>query len=127
GTVLESRLEKGRGPVVSVLVKRGTLRVGDAVVSGSYAGRVKAMLDDKGRTVKELKPGFAAEILGFEGLPNAGETFDSPATEADARKVAENRIDKARQKAAAGHKVSLEDLFSKIQTGDVKDLNLILK
>ena len=127
GTVLESRLEKGRGPVVSVLVKRGTLRVGDAVVSGSFAGRVKAMVDDKGANVKELGPGYAAEVLGFEGIPNAGETFDSPPTEADARKVAENRIDKARAKAQAGHKISLEELFSKIQLGDVKDLNLILK
>jgi len=127
GTVLESRLEKGRGPVVSVLVKRGTLRVGDAVVSGSFAGRVKAMIDDKGRTVKELGPGYAAEVLGFEGIPNAGETFDSPPTEADAREVAENRIDKARAKAAANHKISLEELFSKVSTGEMKELNIILK
>jgi translation initiation factor IF-2 len=127
GTVLEARLEKGRGPVVSVLVKRGTLRVGDAVVSGSFAGRVKAMMDDKGRTVKEAGPAYAVEVLGFEGVPSAGESFDSPASEALARDIAENRIDKARQKAAASQKVSLEDLFSKIQTGDMKELNLIVK
>jgi translation initiation factor IF-2 len=127
GTVLESRLEKGRGPVVSVVVKRGTLRVGDAVVSGAFAGRVKAMMDDKGQTVKEAGPAVAVEILGFEGVPSAGEVFDSPPSEADARKIAGNRIDKARAKALAGQKISLEDLFSKIQTGDMKELNLILK
>ena len=127
GTVLEARLEKGRGPVVSVLVNRGTLRVGDAIVAGSHAGRVKAMTDDKGRMVKEASPAFAVEVLGFEGVPNAGDTFDSPETEADARKIAENRIDKARQKAAAEKKVSLEDLFAKIQAGDMKELNVIVK
>lgn len=127
GTVLESRLEKGRGPVISVLVKRGTLRVGNALVSGSFAGRVKAMTNDKGESVTEAGPAFAVSVLGFEGLPNAGEVFDSPATEADARKIAENRIDKVRAKALAGQKVNLEDLFSKLQAGDLKELNLILK
>ena len=127
GTVLESRLEKGRGPVVSVLVNRGTLRVGDAIVAGSFSGRVKAMTDDKGRMVKEASPAFAVEVLGFEGVPNAGDTFSSPATEADARKIAENRIDKQRQKSAAEKRVSLEDLFAKIQAGDVKELNIIVK
>jgi translation initiation factor IF-2 len=127
GTVLEARLEKGRGPVVSVLINRGTLRVGDAIVAGSHAGRVKAMMDDKGRMVKEAGPAFAVEVLGFEGVPNAGENFNSPETEADARKIAENRIDKARQKAAAEKKVSLEDLFSKIQSGETKELNVIVK
>src|SRR5262249_54107543 len=127
GTVLEARLEKGRGPVVSVLVNRGTLRVGDAIVAGSHAGRVKAMTDDKGRMVKEAGPAFAVEVLGFEGVPNAGENFNSPETEADARKIAENRIDKARQRAAAEKKVSLEELFAKAQAGDMKELNVIVK
>ena len=77
GTVLEARLEKGRGPVVSVLVNRGTLRVGDPIVSGPHAGKVKAMMDDKGRSVKEVTPGIAAEVLGFEGVPNAGEKFNA--------------------------------------------------
>jgi translation initiation factor IF-2 len=127
GTVLESRLEKGRGPVVSVIIKRGTLRVGNAIVSGSFSGRVKAMTDDKGKTVDEAGPGFAVEVLGFEGIPSAGDVFDSPASEADARKIAENRIDKVRAKALAGQKVNLEDLFSKMQAGDLKELNLIVK
>ena len=127
GTVLESRLERGRGPVVSILINRGTLRVGDAIVAGSFAGRVKAMTDDKGRTVKEAGPAFAVEVLGFEGVPRAGDTFASPATEADARKIAENRIDKQRQKSAQEKRVSLDDLFAKIQAGDVKELNCIVK
>jgi translation initiation factor IF-2 len=127
GTVLEARLEKGRGPVVSLLVSRGTLRVGDAIVSGAFAGRVKAMTDDKGKAVKEAGPAFAVEVQGFEGVPGAGEPFNSPATEGDARKIAENRIDKLRQKAASEKRVSLDDLFAKIQAGDVKELNVIVK
>jgi len=133
GTVLEARLEKGRGPVVSVLVNRGTLRVGDAIVAGMYSGRIKAMMDHLGRSVKEVTPGMAAEILGFEGIPGAGERFDCTATEADAREIAENRQLKARQKNAgtpgspSNGKVSLDDLFSKIQTGALKELPVILK
>ncbi|OFZ18038.1 MAG: translation initiation factor IF-2 [Bdellovibrionales bacterium GWB1_55_8] len=127
GTVLESRLEKGRGPVVSLLVNRGTLAVGDALVSGQFAGKVKAMTDHKGKTVKTATPGIAVEVLGFEGVPNAGEKFDAPPTESDARSIAQNRIDKAREKAGATNKVSLEDLFAKIQAGDVKELSIILK
>ncbi len=128
GTVLEARLEKGRGPVVSVLVNRGTLRVGDPIVSGTHAGKVKALTDDKGRTVKEASPGIAVEILGFEGLPNAGEKFNATPTDADAREIAKNRIDKNRAKASApAAKVSLEDLFAKIQTGNAKELEVVLK
>jgi translation initiation factor IF-2 len=127
GTVLESRLEKGRGPVVSILVSRGTLRVGDAIVASSFAGRVKAMTDDKGKMVKEAGPAYAVEVLGFEGVPSAGDNFNSPETEADARKIAENRVDKNRQKAAQEKRVSLDELFSKIQAGDMKELNIIVK
>ncbi len=128
GTILEARLEKGRGPVVSVLINRGTLRVGDPIVSGSYSGKVKAMTDDKGRTVKTTTPGIAVEVLGFEGLPNAGETFHVTEKESDARDIAENRTDKNRAKiAGAQGKLSLDELFSKIQSGDVKELNVILK
>lgn len=128
GTILEARLEKGRGPVASVLVRRGTLRVGDAIVSGQFAGRIKAMLDDKGNTVKVVGPGMAAECLGFEGVPSAGERFDSVATEADARVIAEKRIDQARAKiSGSASKMSLDDLFSKIQAGVVKELNIVLK
>ncbi len=129
GTVLEARLEKGRGPVVSLLLSRGTLRVGDALVAGIHAGRVKAMLDSRGKNVKEALPGTAVEVLGLEGVPAAGERFDATETEADARDIAQNRVDKQRSKGAAGGtgKVSLEELFSKIQTGDMKELNVVLK
>lgn len=129
GTVLEARLEKGRGPVVSLLVKRGTLKIGDAVVVGTIVGRVKAMLDYQGRSLKETAPGYAVEVLGFEAVPNAGDRFDSPASETDARKIADSRQETIRAKAiAAGQvKVSLDDLFSKIQAGQIKELGVVLK
>jgi translation initiation factor IF-2 len=128
GTVLETRLEKGRGPVVSVLISRGTLRVGDPIVSAQFSGKVRALTDDKGSPVKSASPGFAVEILGFEGLPNAGEKFAVTATEAAAREVAGNRIDKARAKATSGHtKASLEEIFAKISTGTMKELEIVLK
>jgi translation initiation factor IF-2 len=128
GTVLEARLEKGRGPVISVLVSRGTLRVGDAIVAGPFSGKVKALTDEKGRSLKEVTPGLAAEILGFEGVPNAGETFNAVETEADARKLAETRVDQARAKVSgSAAKVSLDDLFAKVQTGNVKELNVVVK
>jgi translation initiation factor IF-2 len=128
GTVLEARLERGRGPVMSVLINRGTLKVGAPIVSGGLQGKVKAMMDDKGRTVKEAGPGVAVEVLGLEGVPNAGEEFNSTATESDAKNIAEHRTNVAKQKAqATSSKMSLEDLFSKIKTGNVKELNVIVK
>ena len=128
GTVLETRLERGRGAVVSLLVSRGTLKVGDPIVAGPFAGKVKAMMDDKGAIVKTASPGIAVEVLGFEGVPNAGEKFNVTETETAARQIAQNRIDKTREKVpGAQGKVSLEDLFSKIQSGDVKELNIVLK
>lgn len=129
GTVLESRLEKGRGPVVSVLVNRGTLHLGDPLVVGQYSGKVKALTNDKGQPVKTAAPGFAVEILGLEGVPQAGETFYTLDSEAYAKKVIEHRNEKTRQKAveSSAVKSSLEQLFSKIQSGHIKELNLILK
>ncbi|MEK6580274.1 MAG: translation initiation factor IF-2, partial [Bdellovibrionota bacterium] len=128
GVVLEARLEKGRGPVVSILVHRGTLRVGDGIVSGSIAGKIKAMMDDKGRTVKVVTPGIAAEVLGFESVPHAGESFNAVSSESAARVLAQVRLDKAKSKAASDRsKVTLEDLFAKIQAGETKELNVILK
>ncbi len=128
GTVLEARLEKGRGSVVNVLINRGTLRVGDPIVSGAFSGKVKALTDDRGHPVESVSPGIAAEVLGFEGLPSAGEIFNATEAESDARHIASNRIDKTRAKiSGAQEKMSLEELFSKIQTGDMKELNVILK
>ena len=128
GVVLEARLEKGRGPVISVLVNRGTLKVGDAIVSGIFSGRVKALTDDKGREVKEASPGTAAEVLGLEGVPGAGENFAVALNEADARAIAGHRLDKQRAKTSGtASKMSLDDLFSKIQSGQTKSLEVILK
>ncbi|MFZ9596245.1 MAG: translation initiation factor IF-2 [Bdellovibrionia bacterium] len=128
GTVLEVKLEKGRGAVVSVLISRGTLKVGDPLVSGPISGKLKAMMDDKGRTVKTAGPGTAVQILGFEGLPSAGDPFHVTESENDAREIASHRADKSRAKIlGAQPKISLDELFSKIQTGDVKELNVILK
>ncbi len=128
GTVLEARLEKGRGPVVSVLISRGTLNVGDPIVAGPFSGKVKALTDDQGRMVKSAGPGIAVEVLGFEGVPNAGEAFNATDKDADARLIAGNRVDKNRTKISGTQgKVSLEDLFSKIQAGEMKELNVVLK
>jgi translation initiation factor IF-2 len=128
GTVLEARLDKGRGPVVSLLVRKGTLQSGDTVVASQYCGRVRAMTDHTGRSVKEAGPGIAVEVLGLEGVPTAGDPFNATETEADARKIASHRIEKARaQVAGAAGKMSLDSLFAKMKTGNMKELNVILK
>jgi translation initiation factor IF-2 len=127
GTVLEARLEKGRGPVASVLVKRGTLRIGDIVVSGQFTGRVKSLMNDKGGTQKECGPGLPVEILGFEGLPTAGEKFDVVENDAAARDLIAHRKEKSLAEKSATSKVSLEDLFARAQAGATKELNIILK
>lgn len=131
GTVLESRIVKGKGPMASVLVNRGTLRVGDALVSGANSGKVRAISNYLGQPVKEVGPGMACEVLGFESLPSGGEKFDSPVDESSARDIAEHRIDKGKAQQIALRqglgKMSLDDLFAKIQAGNVKELNVILK
>lgn len=128
GTVLEARLDRGRGPVASVLVKRGTLRVGDAIVAGSLKGRIKAMVDYQGRMIKEVTPGMAAEVLGFEAVPNGGDAFDVMKSETDAEVLTTHRTMAQKAKAQVTQtRVSLDDLFSKIQQGAVKELNIILK
>jgi translation initiation factor IF-2 len=127
GTVLEARLEKGRGPVASVLVKRGTLRVGDIVVSGLFTGRVKSLMNDQGGTQKECAPGMPVEILGFEGLPAAGEKFDVVKDDAAARDLIAHRKEKALAEKSSTATVTLEDLFARAQAGATKELNIILK
>lgn len=127
GTVLEARLEKGKGPVVSVLVKRGSLRVGDPVLAGLIVGKVRALSNSRGETIDSVGPGMAAEILGFESVPGAGDRFDSPATEVNARSIAEHRDIQNKAKALNVGRVSLEDLFSKMQAGSLKELKIVLK
>ncbi|MGE0614208.1 MAG: translation initiation factor IF-2 [Bacteriovoracia bacterium] len=127
GTVLEARLEKGRGPVVSLLVKNGTLRVGENLVIGVQAGRVRAMHNHLGQNVKEVTPGMAAEILGMEGVPGAGDRFEATESDGDSRKIISNRQEQQRVKAASTSKMSLEDLFAKVSAGNLKELKVILK
>jgi translation initiation factor IF-2 len=127
GTVLESRLEKGRGPVASVLVKRGTLRIGDIVVSGTNYGRIKSLMNDKGQTLKECPPGMPVEILGMDGLPLAGEKFDVVKDDGAAQDLISHRKAQALAVKQASQKISLDDLFAKVQAGATKELNIILK
>lgn len=128
GTVVESQLDRGRGAVATVLVQRGTLHVGDTLVAGSAYGRVKAMVDDKGRRVKEAGPSKPVEIIGLNEVPAAGETFYSTETEREARMLAEKVSARERAKLIEGNKkVNLNDLFGDIQSGNVKELNIVVK
>jgi translation initiation factor IF-2 len=130
GTVIESKLDPGRGPVVSVLIQRGTLRVGDALVAGAHFGRVRAMHDFTGARVKRATPGQPAEVLGFDGVPEAGETVRVVENERRARQLAGERANRLKTEALArrsGRKVSLEDVFKLAQEGAVKELSLVVK
>ena len=128
GTVIEARLDKGRGPVATLLVQNGTLHQGDIIIAGTSVGRVRAMVGDKGQRVTEAGPSVPVEITGLSEAPSAGATFNAVADEKLARELVEQR--KAEEKAKANApvtKVSLEDLFSQIQAGEMKNLNLIVK
>ncbi|MGN0350983.1 MAG: translation initiation factor IF-2 [Roseburia sp.] len=129
GLVIEAQLDKGRGAVATVLVQKGTLHVGDPIACGSCYGKVRAMIDDKGRRVKEAGPSTPVEILGLSSVPDAGETFVSTATEKEARSFAETYISEGKNKLIEDtkSKMSLDDLFSQIQSGNVKELNIIVK
>jgi len=129
GLVIEAQLDKGRGPVATVLVQKGTLHVGDVVAVGSCHGKVRAMVDDKGRRVKEATPSTPVEILGLNDVPNAGEIFVVCESEKEARSFAETFISQSKEKLLeeTKAKMSLDDLFSQIQAGNVKELNIIVK
>lgn len=128
GTVIEAELDKGRGPVATVLVQNGTLKVGDIVVAGTTFGKVRAMVNDKGRRVKEVGPSGPVEILGLNEVPSAGDLFVVYDDERKARSLADKRIAKQRQEQlGAQSRVTLEDLYKQIQEGEVKDLNVIIK
>jgi len=128
GTIIEAKLDRGRGPVATVLVQEGTLRVGDPFVCGVYHGRVRAMIDDRGRQIEEAPPALPVEILGLQGVPQAGDSFVALTDEAKARQVAEYRRGKQREsELVKTSKVSLEDLYDQIKTGDVKELKIVLK
>ncbi len=128
GSVIESKLDKGRGPVATVLVQNGTLRIGDVLVAGTCVGKVRAMIDDKGRRVTEAGPSVPVEILGMSGVPDGGDNFYVVEDEKKARDVAEERTNKAKAEAlAATQKASLDSLFSQIEEGKMKDLNIVVK
>jgi translation initiation factor IF-2 len=128
GAIIEAKLDRGRGPVATVLVQEGTLRVGDAFVCGVFHGKVRAMIDDHGCKVEAAPPSFPVEILGLQGVPQAGDSFVAVADEAKARQVADYRQSKQREsELVKSSKVSLEELYDQIKTGDVKELRVVLK
>lgn len=129
GTVLESRIDKGRGPVATVLVQNGTLRVGDAFLCGAVYGKVRAMLDDRGHSLKEAGPSTPVEVLGLQGLPEAGDQFQV-ADEARARQIVEYRQAKRREASlarTAGPRITLDQLHEQLKAGEVKELPLVVK
>ena len=129
GLVLEAQLDKGRGSVATVLVQKGTLRIGDAVAAGSAFGKVRAMMDDKGRRVKEAGPSVPVEILGLNDVPNAGEVFVGCGNDKEARNFAETFISQSKVKLLEDtkSKLSLDDLFTQIQEGNLKELGIVVK
>ena len=129
GLVIEAELDKGRGPVATILVQKGTLKVGDFVSAGAASGKVRAMIDDKGRRVKEAGPSTPVEILGLGDVPNAGEIFLAHANDKEAKYYAETFVAQNKEKLLeeTKTKMSLDDLFSQIQAGNLKELNLIIK
>jgi translation initiation factor IF-2 len=131
GTVIEAHLDKARGPVATLLVQNGTLRVGDILVAGSSMGKVRAMVDDRGERVDVASPSFAVEVLGLGDVPAAGDEFDVYENEKEARAVADQRADENRQsrlqQAMASRRVTLNSLSARAQEGELKELNLILK
>ncbi len=128
GTVVEARLDKGRGPIMTVLVQNGTLHTGDIIIAGTAVGRVRVMTNDRGERITEAGPSVPVEIAGMSEVPSAGDIFNAVADERLARQLADERL--AQQKASASaspKKVSLEDLFARIQEGELKDFNIIVK
>jgi translation initiation factor IF-2 len=128
GVVIESRLDKGKGPVATVLISQGTLKVGDAVVSGHRCGKIRALLDWRGNNVSEATPSHPVEVLGITVLPSAGDVFKVVENEKIAREIAQNRLIETQEKnKPTTTKISFEDLFAKVQTGAVKELKTVLK
>ncbi|MCI2202828.1 translation initiation factor IF-2, partial [Clostridium sp.] len=128
GAVIEAKLDKGRGPVATLLVQNGTLRVGDSIIVGTTYGRIRAMFDDKGKNIKSAGPSIPVEILGLSEVPSAGDRFHQVKDEKTARELADRRKQKVREEyLQSTHKVSLEDLYNQIKEGKVKELNIIVK
>ena len=126
GVIIEAELDKGRGPVATVLVQSGTLRIGDSIVAGTTYGKVRAMVNDRGDSVKKAGPSVPVEVLGFNDVPAAGDLL-AVLEEKQARSIADARIERQRTKLMKAKKVSLDDLFQQIQEGSIKDLNIVIK
>jgi len=128
GTIVEARLDKGRGPVATVLVQQGTLKIGDPIVAGLHYGRVRSMTNDRGHAVDTAGPSFPVEVTGLTGVPEAGESFHAVEDERVAKEVAQHRHHKLREaELAKSSKISLEQLYARIQEGDVKELKVVVK
>jgi translation initiation factor IF-2 len=128
GHVVEARLDRARGAISTILVEEGTLRVGDLLVAGEYTGKIRAMLGDKGQSLTEAGPSTPAEVLGLDGIPDAGEVFNVVTDEKAAKALAEHRHDARRKKELAGSsRVSLENILDKIKSGEVKEVKIVLK
>ncbi len=130
GTVIEARLDRGRGPVATVLVQNGTLHVGDIVVAGAHWGRVRALVDDRGRQVKAAGPSVPVEVLGLDGVPEAGDKLVAVESDKRAREIAEYRARKLREqqhRLTTGPRTSLEEMFTQLQKGEIKELPVVVK
>ena len=128
GVVIEARLDKGRGPIATLLVQNGTLHAGDIVVAGSSVGRVRVMVNERGRRLKEAGPSVPVEVMGLDETPNAGDSFDTASDEKLARQLVEQRKQKAKEEQfKAFHKVTFDNLFASIKDGEMKELNIIVK
>ena len=126
GVIIEAQLDKGRGPVATVLVQNGTLRIGDSIIAGTTFGKVRAMINDRGENVKKAGPSVPVEVLGLSDVPEAGDVL-AALEEKLARSIASKRIEKKRTELIRNKKVSLDDLFQQIQEGNIKDLNIVIK
>lgn len=128
GVVIESRLDKGKGPVATVLINKGTLRIGDAMVSGVHCGKIRALIDWQGKNISEATPSTPVEILGMTELPSAGDSFEVVVSEKNAREIVQSRLSDLQEKnQPKSIKISFEDLFAKVQTGAVKELKTVIK
>ncbi|MBS1153562.1 MAG: infB, partial [Myxococcaceae bacterium] len=128
GAIIEARLEKGRGPVATVLVQEGTLKKGDALVTGTFYGRVRMLVNDRGEQIEEVKPGYSAEVIGLSGVPTAGDTINATPDENAAKEIASHRLLKTRQaESGKTSKDSLEALLGRLKQGEAKELKIVLK
>ena len=128
GTIIESKLDKGRGPVATVLVNTGSLKIGSAFIAGTLAGKIRALIDDNGHRIENCGPSTPVEVIGFSDVPKAGDIFVVVDDERKARQIATNRLQKQKSaEAIKMRKLSLDDLYSKIKEGNIKELNIIIK